>query len=97
MTHSIGDAVLVTTGRDSGRWMRIIGLEQQWLLLADGRHRKVEQPKRKNPKHVQNTVARSDSDVARKLQRGESIRNSELRRDLAILGQGKADKDQGGN
>ena len=96
MTHSIGDAVLVTTGRDSGRLMRVIGLEQEKLLLADGRRRKVEQPKRKNPKHVQ-TVTRADSDVAQRLRRGELIRNSELRRDLAILGQAKADKDQGGN
>jgi len=97
MTHSIGDAVLVTTGRDSGRLMRVIGFEQNDLLLADGKHRKVEQPKRKNPKHVTGTVARADSEVAQKLRRGELIRNSELRRDLAILGQDKADKDQGGN
>ncbi len=96
MSHGIGDAVLVNCGRDRGRMMRIVGLEQGKLLLADGKRRKVEQPKRKNPKHVQSTHARADSELARKLQRGEQIRNSELRRDLAILGR-KADKDQGGN
>lgn len=96
MTYSIGDAVRVETGRDCGRLMRIIGQEEAFLLLADGKHRHVETPKRKNPKHVKRIQTRADSVVAQKLQRGEPIRNSELRMDLAILGQEKADMDQGG-
>ncbi len=95
MDYSPGDAVRILSGRDRGRLMRVLGQEQGMLLLADGRGRPVDHPKRKNPKHV-TLAARADSAAAQQLLRGEPIRNSELRRDLAILGQAKADQDQGG-
>ena len=95
MTFSIGDAVLVLAGRGCGRWMRVVGQEEGFLLLADGRRCPVEKPKRKNPKHVA-ALTRADSAVAQKLVRGEPIRNSDLRKDLAIVRQEKAEKDQGG-
>ena len=55
----------------------------------------MEKPKRKNPKHVA-ALTRADSAAAQKLVRGEPIRNSDLRKDLAIVRQEKAEKDQGG-
>ena len=96
MTYPIGTPVEVRSGRDSGRLMRIVGREGDYLLLADGTRRPVDTPKRKNPKHVRAVPSRADSIVAQKLLRGEPIRNKELRKDLAVISQEKADKDQGG-
>jgi len=96
MTYQTGDAVRVIAGRDSGRMMRVVGKRGELLILADGRHRSVEHPKQKSPKHVIHVETRADSDLASAIRRGETIRNSELRKDLARLGQAKAEIDQGG-
>lgn len=96
MAYNTGDAVRVIAGRDSGRLMRVIGIRGELVLLADGRHRTVEHPKQKNPKHVTKVETRADSELALAIRRGETIRNSELRKDLAAIGQEKAEKDRGG-
>ena len=39
-------------GRDKGRLYMIVGREGETLLLADGKYRQAESPKRKNRRHV---------------------------------------------
>ena len=50
-----GMIVLATAGREAGRFFLVTATEGQELLLADGRHRLLAKPKRKNPAHVQAT------------------------------------------
>ena len=50
-----GMIVLATAGREAGRFFLVTAVEGQELLLADGRHRLLAKPKRKNPAHVQAT------------------------------------------
>lgn len=49
----VGGLVLSMAGRDKGNLFVILKLEQDYLILADGRSRTVEHPKRKKKKHVQ--------------------------------------------
>ena len=60
-----------------------------FLLLADGKRRKLEHPKRKNPRHVCPVLTEGfDHRVIRKLQEGTPVTNRELRQALAAFKEG---------
>ena len=80
----VSDVVLSTTGRDKGKMFYVIGIEDDYLLLANGKDRTLDKPKRKKQRHVQK-VLRSETRVAEKLRCGDKVLNGELRRDLAFL------------
>ena len=82
---SISDIIVSTAGRDQGKLFYVIGTDGVYALIANGKDRKLEHPKRKKLKHVR-FVTRTDSRVANKLRTGERLLNSELRRDLAAFG-----------
>ena len=81
---NISDVVVSTAGRDCGSLFYVIGIEEAYLLLSDGRGRTLEKPKRKKRKHTK-TILRSETRVAAKLRCGDKVLNSELRRDLAFF------------
>lgn len=95
MDLSKSDIVLSIAGRDRGKLFYVIGTEGAYVLLADGKGRKLEHPKRKKLKHVRR-VTRSDSRVADKIQNGDKVLNSELRRDLAVYRRDHQGQNQGG-
>ena len=80
---NISDVVQATAGRDRGKLFYVIAQEDAYLLLANGKDRPLDRPKRKKCKHVQ-MVLRSETRVAEKLRLGDKVLNSELRRDLAF-------------
>ena len=71
-------------GRDQGKLFAVLEVEGEYLLLADGKSRKVEHPKRKKRRHVL-FVSAEDSRLTDKIKSGEKITNSELRRALAAF------------
>ena len=83
---NISDVVISTAGRDQGKLFYVIGTDPVYLTLANGKDRTLEKPKRKKRKHIQK-VLRSETRVAEQLRLGDKVLNSELRRDLAELGQ----------
>ena len=91
----ISDVVLSTTGRDKGKIFYVIGIEDDMLLLANGKDRTLDKPKRKKQRHVQK-VLRSETRVAVKLQNGDKVLNSELRKELAFLGRELQSNNLGG-
>ena len=91
----ISDVVLSTTGRDKGNIFYVIGIEGDFLYLANGKDRTLDRPKRKKQKHVQK-VLRSETRVAAKLQSGDKVLNSELRKELAFLGRELQSNNLGG-
>ena len=76
------DVVIATAGRDQGKLFYVIGTDPVYLMLANGKDRSLDKPKRKKRKHIQK-VLRSETRVAEKLRNGDRVLNSELRRDLA--------------
>ena len=89
------DIVISTAGRDRGGWFFVVSAENGYALIADGKSRKIEVPKRKKLKHVRR-VTRTETQVARKLKSGDMVLNSELRRDLARICHEFNSQNQGG-
>ena len=88
------DIVRSDAGRDRGKIFIVLAVEGEYLLLADGKGRRVEAPKRKKRRHVL-FVAADESRLADKIKRSEKITHSELRRTLAAY-RGEVQPDQEG-
>ena len=84
MSIAKSDIVKSVAGRDAGSLFFVLATEGDFLLLADGKTRRVEAPKRKKRKHVQ-FVSAEESRLSAKIQGEEKITNSELRRALAVF------------
>jgi ribosomal protein L14E/L6E/L27E len=78
----VSDIAVSLNGRDAGKSFFIVGMEGEYALLADGKGRRAEKPKRKKLKHIR-FASKSASRAAEKLRNGERITNAELRRALA--------------
>ena len=50
---TIADVVISTAGRDGGKLFYVLEADDTYLLLVDGKGRRIEKPKRKKLKHVQ--------------------------------------------
>ncbi len=71
-------------GHDAGRLFCVMDTEEGFLLLADGKERRVSAPKRKNVKHVE-AVGAWDHPTIEKVRKGLPVRDKELRQVLAII------------
>ena len=78
----IADVVISLNGRDKNKYFIIIGCEEEYSLLADGKGRKLEKPKRKKNKHIKHDGT-INNEIAEKLIKGEKITNKDIRRTLA--------------
>ena len=95
MDISKSDIIMSLAGRDKGKLFYVMDIEENFVLIADGKGRKLENPKRKKLKHVRR-VTRTETRVAAKILNGDKVLNSELRRDLATFGQQFNSQNQGG-
>ena len=91
----ISDLVISTAGRDQGSLYYCIGREERHVMLANGKNRTLDAPKKKLLRHVQK-VLRSDTTVAQRLRAGDKVLNSELRKDLAEIAEEMQVKPIGG-
>lgn len=67
-----GMIVKSDAGRDQERFYVIVAVENDWAFIADGKRRKLEHPKRKNPRHLKRTgrtAELSEVDTNQKLRR----------------------------
>lgn len=81
---SVADVVISLAGRDVGSLFYVIQTDGKYLMLANGKDRTIDKPKRKNRLHTKK-VLRSETRVAESIRLGDKVRNSELRRDLAFI------------
>ena len=86
--------VVSKAGRDQGQLFYVVDTDEQYVYLADGKSRRLEKPKRKKRKHLEQ-IPRTESRIAEKIRNGEKVLNSELRKELASFGQ-KQSQNQGG-
>jgi len=77
--YVVGQLVYSKSGRDKGRLLVVVGIEDQYLYLADGKLRKINRPKKKKIKHVQKTnyVVK---EIKEKIQEENKLKDSDLRR-----------------
>jgi ribosomal protein L14E/L6E/L27E len=76
------DVVISLNGRDKGKAFFVVGTEELYALLCDGKSRRIDKPKRKKLKHLR-FQSKSDCRTAVKIRNGEKITNSEVRKALA--------------
>lgn len=80
-----GDIVISQAGRDKGRLFFVIDvIDQQFAVLADGKLRKLDKPKKKKLKHIK-FVSKELCKVRDKILNGEKIENAELRKALRLF------------
>ena len=82
MEIELAHVVVSLNGRDKGKRFLVVGIEEGFSLLADGKGRKLEKPKRKKNKHVK-LERILEGQVAEKLLSGQKVTNNELRRAMA--------------
>ena len=78
------EIVLSLAGHDKGKLFFVLREEGEYVLLADGKGRKLATPKRKRKKHIQ-SVGTSAHPAILGLQRGEPVTDRALRRALAAF------------
>ena len=89
------DMIVSLAGRDKGQFFFVVDTDGDFVLIADGKGRKLETPKRKKRKHIQK-VLQADTRVAEKIRNGDKVLNSELRRELAVFSQKFNSQNHGG-
>ena len=47
-----GELVICNAGREKNRFLCVKDFDEKYVYLCDGKERKLNNPKRKNPKHV---------------------------------------------
>lgn len=84
MSFQQAQIVRSRSGHDQGQLFCVMAVEGSFVLLSDGKHRRVEKPKRKNVKHVE-SVGEFSHPTIEKVRAGEPVRNRELRAALAAI------------
>ncbi len=84
MNFTRAQIVRSLAGHDKGAFFCVLDTEGDFLLLADGKHRRVEAPKRKRAKHVQ-LAGTLEHPAIDKVRAGQPVRNRELRSALAAF------------
>lgn len=79
----ISDIVVPLCGRDSGRPMLVVGTSAGYLLLANGKNRRFERPKRKKRRHTEYRAPCDDWTREKLLTTGR-LSNNDVRKALAL-------------
>ena len=88
VTDTVGMIATSRAGRDAGDRYVVVGLvEGDTVLVADGRKRGIERPKRKNIKHL--VVHGPAHGVAERLRNGQQVTDEDLRATLTPTPEGE--------
>ena len=92
------DIVCSLAGRDKGQLFYVIKTGNNGVLVADGKGRRLDKLKRKNPKHLRLITAGEDQ-LSLKILSGEKFTDSEIRHSLQRIAEGmngESNRDEGG-
>ena len=84
MANACGQIVRSLAGRDRGALFCVLDTDGDYLLLCDGKRRRLEHPKRKKEKHTQPVGALPQPRLA-EFQAGINRSNRDIRRALAAF------------
>ncbi len=87
MEFKTGRVVRSKAGHDSNNIFAVVGADENYVFISDGKERRVEKPKRKNPKHIEVTPYMLSPE--------EMAANGRLRKALGRI-KAEADKSSGG-
>ena len=84
MAYTKGEIVLSLKGHDAGGLFCVVDTRDGFVLIADGKGRKLAAPKRKRESHLRGVGTSAHPAIVR-LQRGESVSDRALRQALAAF------------
>lgn len=80
----LGRVVRSTAGRDEGKYFIICGvLDENFVLIIDGRFHKLSNPKKKNIKHLQ-LIKETIKVLTEKFKKGTKVFDSEVYKALKV-------------
>ena len=74
----LGDVVRSKNGRFKGEFFVVVGLEEEYAYLVNGKQRKMDSPKMKKIKHLELGIDHSNH-IGDKLEQGLKVTNNEVR------------------
>ena len=80
----IGHFARSLAGHDKGEIFIILSEQAGIALVADGKGRSLETPKRKNKKHLQVIRHTVDVELHEKLESGHPVRNEDIKRAIKL-------------
>ena len=80
----VGNLAASLAGHDKNQIFIIIREDDEYVYLCDGRLKKLDNPKRKNKKHIQIIKKGTDAELAAKLAKGEAVRDEEIKRTIKL-------------
>jgi len=75
------DVVMSNNGRDAGKKLIVIEVQEGYSMIVDGKGRRCGKPKLKKNKHL-TIIGKASGIVEEKLSRGDKVTNNEIRRAL---------------
>ncbi len=92
MICKIGDAVISTAGHDAGLCFVVVAIDGEFAMIANGKQRMIEMPKKKKSKHLE-IVGNIGEELSNELKNGCGVfskasgtGNAWLRKSLKTLG-----------
>ncbi len=80
MQNMLGAFAVSRAGHDGGQIYIIIKETEEYVYLADGKSRTLENPKRKNKKHIQIIRKGTEPKLRDKLKNDQPVYNEEIKR-----------------
>ena len=87
----VADVVISLNGRDEGKRFVVVCTDNEYSMIADGKGRKIDKPKKKKNKHIK-VEEKIDDPIAAKLISAANVTNNEIRRALAQFAATRVEK-----
>jgi len=81
----LGMFAISRAGHDKGKLYIIIGEDEEYVYLADGRLKPVDAPKKKKKKHIQ-IVKRTDEEIHLLIEEKRQVGNEQIKRAIKRYG-----------
>jgi len=81
---AVGDVVQSLKGRDANQSFVVVDIKDDYILLANGKNRTIQNPKKKKIKHIK-IASLSLESIKQKLQSGNKVLDSEIRKAIDNL------------
>lgn len=86
--NEIGMLALSKSGHDRNHIYVIIREDEEYVYLADGKLKLIENPKKKNRKHIQ-IIHKLQDEILQKLLNNKKVENEEIKRAIKLYESGK--------
>lgn len=80
----VGMLAMSKAGHDKDAVYVVVREEKEYVYVADGRLKTMENPKKKNKKHIQIVKKVVDDDLKNRLISGQNVRNEEVKRMILV-------------